>query len=88
MQELCTHRREIVALHMEDDDSQWAKTIFENRHTFYPVCDKTMDDVIGILDTRDYFRMNDRSRDNLIAHAMQTPLFVPETMAANILSAE
>ncbi len=85
VQELCTHRREIVALHMEDDDSQWAKTIFENRHTFYPVCDKTMDDVIGILDTRDYFRMNDRSRDNLIAHAMQTPLFVPETMAANIL---
>ena len=53
VQEICTHRREIVALHMEDDDEDWARTIFENRHTFYPVCDITMDDVIGILDTRD-----------------------------------
>lgn len=85
VQEICTHRREIVALHMEDDDEEWTQTIFENRHTFYPICDKTMDDVIGILDTRDYFRMNDRSKENLIAHAMQTPLFIPETMTANVL---
>ena len=85
VQEICTHRREIVALHMEDDDEDWARTIFENRHTFYPVCDKTMDDVIGILDTRDYFRMNERSKESLIAHAMQQPLFIPETMTANVL---
>lgn len=85
VQEICTHRREIVALHMEDDEEDWAQTIFENRHTFYPICDKTMDDVIGILDTRDYFRMSDRSKENLIAHAMQMPLFIPETMTANVL---
>ena len=76
---------EIRGLLLEDDEEDWAQTIFENRHTFYPICDKTMDDVIGILDTRDYFRMSDRSKENLIAHAMQMPLFIPETMTANVL---
>ena len=36
--EICTHRRDVVVLYMEDSDEEWERIIRENRHTFYPVC--------------------------------------------------
>lgn len=85
VEEICTHRRDIILLHMDDSDEEWAKTINDNRHTFYPICEKETDDIIGILDTRDYFRMEDKSKDNLMKKAVSEPIFVPETMTANVL---
>ena len=57
--EICTHRRDVVVLYMEDSDEEWERIIRENRHTFYPVCGEDQDDIIHILDTRDYFRLDD-----------------------------
>ena len=58
VEEICTHRSEVVCLYLNDDKETWKKTILENRHTLYPVCDEDNDDVVGILDTRDYFRLD------------------------------
>lgn len=85
VEEICTHRREVVALYMDDTEEEWEKIIHDNRHTHYPICGKDLDDVIAVLDTRDYFRMEDRSRDALLAKAADQAFFVPETMKANIL---
>ena len=64
--EICTHRRDVVVLYMEDSDEKWEEIIRENRHTFYPVCGEDQDDIIHILDTRDYFRLDDRSREAVL----------------------
>ena len=32
--EICTHRRDVVVLYMEDSDEEWERIIRENRHTF------------------------------------------------------
>ena len=56
--EICTHRRDVVVLYMEDSDEKWEQVIRDNRHTFYPICGENEDDIIHILDTRDYFRLN------------------------------
>lgn len=85
VEEICTHRREVVALYMDDTEEEWEKIIHDNRHTYYPICGKDLDDVIAVLDTRDYFRMEDRSRNTLLAKAADQAFFVPETMKANIL---
>ncbi|MCD7866903.1 MAG: hemolysin family protein [Clostridiales bacterium] len=83
--EICTHRRDVVLLHMEDSQEEWRETIYSNRHTFYPVCGETTDDVIGILNTKDYFRSDDRSREFILSHACDPPFFVQETMKANLI---
>ncbi len=83
--EICTHRRDIILLDLNDDCNEWAKIIKENRHTFYPVCGKTHDDIVGFLDTRDYFRIDDKSKDNLMKLAVKSPFCIPEGMTANVL---
>ena len=49
--ELCTHRLDVVYLSLEDDDAQWEETIHESRHTFFPVCGESIDDIRGVLNT-------------------------------------
>lgn len=80
-----THRKDVVFLHMEDEDAVWDQTILESRFTYFPVCRENRDNVIGILDTRDYFRLKDRSRKSLMEHAVDRPFLVPETMRAHSL---
>lgn len=88
VEEICTHRSEVVCLYLNDDKETWKKTILENRHTLYPVCDEDNDDVVGILDTRDYFRLDSIEQDNVINKAMDQPFFISQNMKADVLLKE
>lgn len=83
--EFVTHRTEVMMLWMEESDEEWEKTIFSSTHSLYPVCEETADHIIGILHARDYFRLKDRSRENVMKHAVKPAFFVPETVCANVL---
>ena len=88
VEEICTHRSEVVCLYLNDDKETWKKTILENRHTLYPVCDEDNDDVVGILDTRDYFLLDSIEQDNVINKAMDQPFFISQNMKADVLLKE
>lgn len=88
VEEICTHRSEVVCLYLNDDKETWKKTILENRHTLYPVCDEDNDDVVGVLDTRDYFRLDSIEQDNVINKAMDQPFFISQNMKADVLLKE
>lgn len=88
VEEICTHRSEVVCLYLNDNKETWKKTILENRHTLYPVCDEDNDDVVGILDTRDYFRLDSIEQDNVINKAMDQPFFISQNMKADVLLKE
>ena len=88
VEEICTHRSEVVCLYLNDDKETWKKTILENRHTLYPVCDEDNDDVVGILDTRDYFRLDSIEQDNVINKSMDQPFFISQNMKADVLLKE
>ena len=83
--EIATHRTDIVILWEEDDDKEWEKTIYEHRYSQFPVCGESVDDVIGILNSKDYFRLADRSRKNVMENAVRAPYFVPEAVKADVL---
>ncbi|MDC7288964.1 hemolysin family protein [Blautia schinkii] len=85
VEEICTHRREVVFLALGQNEEEWAEVIRSSRHTFYPVCGKNIDDVVGVLDTKDYFRSSDKSREHILEYAMDVPFFIPESMKANVL---
>ncbi len=74
--EAMTHRTKLVVLWAEDGIEEWEKTIVEQPHTFYPVCEGTIDRVIGVLDTRKFFRLPERSRETVMKMAVGQPMAV------------
>ncbi len=84
--EICTHRTDVDILWMEDDVSEWAETIHKTRHTLYPVCEESADNIVGILNAKDYFRLDDRKdKAAILEGAVHQAYFVPETIKADVL---
>ena len=70
VEEVCTHRVDVVMLDMDDDMTVWEETIQNSRFTYYPISGEDDDDIIGVLDTKDF---------------LDKPYFVPETVKADVL---
>lgn len=83
--EVCTHRVDVTALGLEETEEEWKETILQSRFTYYPVYGEDQDDIVGVLNTKDYFRLEDKNRENIMAKAVEKPYYVPETMKADIL---
>ena len=83
--EVMTHRTEVSLLWLDETDEQWEQTIYESKHSIYPVCSESPDNIVGVLRTKDYFRLKNRTRDEVMKHAVQEAYFVPETAHADIL---
>lgn len=84
-EELATHRTEVVMLDMEDTMDMWKETIFSTKHTLYPVCESTADNIVGVLNSKQYFRLEDKSRENVMKNAVSPAYFVPDTVKADVL---
>jgi len=84
-EQIATHRTDVDLLLMDDTDEDWAKTIHETRHTFYPVCEESADHVVGILNAKDYFRLEDKTRRRVMSEAVKPAFFVPEDIKADVL---
>lgn len=85
LEEICTHRVDVIWLSTEDDIEEWDKAIYDTRHNFYPVCVESRDGIIGVLDAKEYLRLKDRSKENIMKQAVDKPFFVPENMKADVL---
>lgn len=83
--EIATHRTDLTILWMKESMEEWEATIHGSRHTRYPVCGESADDVVGILNAKDYFRLTDRSRETVLEQAMESPYFVPDSVKADVL---
>jgi putative hemolysin len=83
--EVMTHRRDTTLLWLEDSDEEWEKIIQENRHSFYPICGETSDDIKGILGARDYLGLKERSRDTVMAQAVKPAWLIPLSVRTDVL---
>ncbi|MEG0649514.1 MAG: hemolysin family protein [Oscillospiraceae bacterium] len=83
--DIATHRTELSLLWLEENMEDWKATIHNSRHTLYPVCNESADDIVGILNAKDYFRLDDKSRDNVMQHAVKPAYFVPKSVKADVL---
>jgi putative hemolysin len=84
-EEIMTHRTEVSMLWLEESDEEWSETIIQSRHSCYPICGESADDIVGILYSKDYFRLKDRSRDIVMEKAVRQPQFIPESVHADVL---
>jgi putative hemolysin len=83
--EIATHRTELTLLDISDDMEEWDKAIVNSRYSRYPIYGDSVDDIIGILDARGYLRLEDKSRENVMATVVSPAYFVPEAVKADVL---
>jgi putative hemolysin len=83
--EIATHRTELTMLALDASQEEWENAINNSRFSRYPVYGESVDDIIGILDARTYFRLEDKSRENVLKEAVFTAYLVPETVKADVL---
>jgi putative hemolysin len=83
--EIMTHRTEVSMLWLEESDEEWQVTIEESRYSCYPICDESADDIYGVLYAKDFFRLKERSREEVLKKAVRPPQFVPESVHADVL---
>ena len=83
--EAMTHRTDVTLLWQDDTDEQWEEAIFEGRHSIYPVCGESADDVLGVLHVKDYIGLKNKSREEVLKYAVRPAYFVPETVKTDIL---
>lgn len=86
-EDIVTHRTDVVFLDLEDTMDEWKETIQNSRYTLYPVCDGSADNIVGVLDTKEYFRLDSKTREEVMAKAVDPAYYVPYTVKADTLFA-
>ena len=81
----CTHRTQMSVLWADEGTAEWEREIFSSRHSLYPVCRDTTDKVVGILDIKDYFALDERSAERAMAECVKPAYFVPDSIKADVL---
>ncbi len=83
--EIATHRTEITMLASDATIEEWDETISNSRFSRYPVYGEDVDDIVGILDAREYFRLEEKTKESIFEHAVKPAYFVPEGVKADVL---
>lgn len=82
--DIMTHRTDVEFLWIEDGIEEWDNIMLETNHSVYPVCDESVDNIIGIVTSKDFYRML-RTDVKDVNSIMRTPFFVPESIKADEL---
>lgn len=80
-----THRKQVEFISENDTPEKWQEIIYGSLHSKYPVCGKSFDDIIGVLDTKKYLNIKDKSHDSILENCILPAYFVHETMGADVL---
>jgi len=76
--ELMTPRHLIQFLNLANSEEDNRAIMGETPHNFYPVCEGSTDNVVGVVATRELWRRQVTGESTSIHEAMQPALFVPE----------
>ncbi len=79
---IMTPRAEIVWLDVEDPPEEIQKKITSGPYSLFPVCRKRLDNVIGVVQSKDLLSCNLKDSRVDLKSALLPPLFIPESMRA------
>ena len=83
VEDIMTHRTDAVILWINDGPDKWEEIINETNHTRYPVCGNAIDDIIGVLNSRDFYKFLLKDRNGNLRDILREPYFVPESIKAD-----
>ncbi|MDV2998770.1 MAG: hypothetical protein N5P05_000376 [Chroococcopsis gigantea SAG 12.99] len=76
---IMTTRPEILWLDLEDSSEINREKIIESKHTRFPVCQGSLDEVLGVVEITDLLGDALGGKGFELANSLQQPLFVPES---------
>ncbi|WP_229245227.1 hemolysin family protein [Dyadobacter aurulentus] len=79
---LMTNRQEIIWLDLEDTVEENKAKIFESRHSIYPVCRGTVDDVVGLVYVKDMIVADIETQLATLNTLVRDPVYLPESNRA------
>ena len=80
-----THRTDVTAIWIGDDQETILQTIKESGLSRFPVYKEDIDDIIGVLSTREYLLNMSDKKPKLLRALLRDPYFVPETVPTDVL---
>ncbi len=80
---LMTPRTDIEWLDLEDDSEEIFEQVLASSHSRFPVARGTLDNVIGILNTKDLYEQKLSGAPFDLTVLVQKPLFIPESTPAS-----
>ncbi len=78
--DITTHRVDIVALPIDADIELYKNTFLQERFTRLPIYEKSIDEIVGVVNQKEFFASYLGSGDVSIATIMQKPIYVPPRM--------
>ena len=85
IKEVMTHRTDAAFLWLNESIEQWEETLNNSPYSVYPVCGENIDDVVGVLYAKYYFRTKEKTRAEIIKNCLKPAYFVPETTRTDVL---
>lgn len=83
--DVMVHRKDVVALSSDATAADVEAAIRETGYSRYPVYDENIDNVVGILNTRDFLLRSLQEKAPAIAPLVRKAMFVPETVKVDVL---
>ena len=83
--DVMTHRRNIVGVEINTKIKDVVYLAVNESYSRMPVYRENIDNIIGVLNTKVYFRLMEKNREAVMAQAVEKPYFVPEIMKADVL---
>ena len=83
--EVMVHRTDMVSFPLDADEDQVVETIIQSGLSRFPVYGDDVDDILGILSTRDYLLNLRQKEPKPLKDLLWPAYFVPETVAADVL---
>ena len=79
------HRMDVAALQVDDDNAEILKEIRESGLSRFPVYDSDIDDIVGVLNTRDFLLNLQSEKPKPTRELLRPAYLVPETVPADTL---
>jgi len=83
-----TPRPDVVAFEVKADPGVIIKTVSEHGYSRYPIYEDTIDNVVGVIYTKDLIRTNVDLNNIIMTDIIRKPLFVPDSMPLSRLLKE
>ena len=86
--ECMVHRKDVTAIDVEDDPAAILQTIQDSGLSRFPVYEEDVDNILGILTSRDYLLNDCYKRGRTLRELIRPAYFVPESLRADLLFSE
>lgn len=87
-EDIMIHRTNMEVVWQEDTHEEILNTIRESGLSRFPVCGEDIDDIVGILSTREYLLNAQAAQPKSLDELLRKAYFVPESVRADLLFRE